>query len=168
MGWKRDIEQMALDKSMCEPFYAALAKVGGRDAALKLYKAGIDWALEHDCPSVSYLRKYFSTYELEHFGIYVDREFSGEVINYHIWQVFHNCTGRIKVELNVDKCIIPTLYLANNSNMSVYVDKFIDIPVFLFDTSKIEVDGKWCLRHVTPDAMYVEPNFKPNIDQPDL
>lgn len=147
-NWKQELEDSAQSLEMCKPYLFTLKnKITNKKDALRLYKAGIDWALENNYPGIDFLRKHFSIKELECMGIYIDREFHGETINDHIFQVFHNCTGNIKVEMNMQKVIIPTLYLASGSNMKVEI-KGTDISVFLFDNSKIDAIGKYKLRKV--------------------
>lgn len=165
--WKQGLIQKAEAYNMCSPYMNALKKVSDKKAALRLYKAGLDGALEHNYPDIDFIRNTFSKSELESFGIYVDRKFNGEIINNHIFQVFHNCSGSIKIELNLEKIIIPTLYLANNTELFVDIDKSIDISVYLFDNSIINAHGKWKKREVVKEASS-DPNYKPNIQMPDL
>lgn len=146
--WHQQLISLAKSKGMCTTFSSCLKKVKTKADSLKLYEAGIDWALENDFAGIEFLRSNYTKRELESFGIYIDREFKGEVINNHIFQVFHNCTGSIKVELNRQKIIIPTLYLANGSSLNVEVDREIDIAVYLFDTAKINSTGKYLIRKV--------------------
>lgn len=100
---------------MCEENRRALGLVETKSDAIALYKKTIDWALENDYPSLSVLKSDFSDCEAD--GVYVEKHFSGEILDDQPVYVFHGCTGTIRVGLNVSKCIIPMLYLANGCDM---------------------------------------------------
>lgn len=115
--WKKQIRREASLHRMCEDNRKALEKVYSKAEAISLYKKTIDWALEEGYPHLSTLRKYFSDCESE--GIFIDRHFSGEILDFEPIYVFHNCSGIIRVGLNVEKKNIPMLYFANGCNMLV-------------------------------------------------
>lgn len=115
--WKRQLRREASVHHMCAENRTALEGVDTMDEAVSLYKKTIDWALEEGYPNLLTLRKYFS--HCEDFGIYVDKDFHGEVLNAHKVYVFHNCSGTIRTGLNVGERIIPMMYFANGCDMNV-------------------------------------------------
>lgn len=102
---------------MCAENRSALENVDTMDGAISLYKKTIDWALEEGYPNMTTLRRFFS--HCEDFGIYVDKDFHGEVLNQQQVYIFHNCTGTIRTGLNIGERIIPMLYFANGCDMNV-------------------------------------------------
>lgn len=164
----RKLEPMALRGKMCDPFLCHIRRARNVDDLLRLYKAGLDWALDNNIPDVKLLQESCSAQKLERYGIFINKHFKGETVNDNIFQVFHNCTGSINVELNREKCIIPTLYLANNTNLNINVNQSIDISVFLLDSSKANVNGKFALRKIACNNEKLEDEFPINFNNPEL
>jgi hypothetical protein len=56
--------------------------------------------------------------------------------------VFHNCTGTIRVGLNLEKKIIPMLYFANGCRMEVKGDSpvLVRVPFYVFGNNEIVAD----------------------------
>lgn len=137
--WKRQIRREASSHHMCEENRSALDSVETKADAVALYKRTIDWALEEGYPSIETLRRDFS--DCGDLGIFVDRHFSGEILNDQQVYVFHNCTGVIRVGLNVRKRIIPMLYFANGCQMTVkpcgssQLD--VRVPLYVFGDNRI-------------------------------
>jgi len=115
--WKRQLRREASVHHMCGENRTALEGVDTLNEAISLYKKTIDWALEEGYPNMGTLRRYFS--HCDEFGVYIDKEFHGEVLTQQQVYVFHNCTGTIRTGLNVGKAIIPMLYFANGCDMNV-------------------------------------------------
>ena len=115
--WKEYLLRQARLNSMCLDNLDALRACQTKAEAVNLYKKTIDWALEKDFPSINFIKNEFG--DCEDLGLFVDRDFHGELLDAHQCYVFHNCRGYITVDLNVKKKIIPMLYFANKCNISV-------------------------------------------------
>lgn len=115
--WKRQVRREASAHHMCEENRTALSSITTKEEAVDLYKRTIDWALEEDYPCLDTLRKNFS--DCEEYGVFIGKHFNGEMLNDQQAYVFHQCTGEIRVGLNLQKRIIPMLYFANGCNMIV-------------------------------------------------
>lgn len=115
--WKRQLRREASVHHMCGENRSALECVDSMDEAIKLYKKTIDWALEEGYPNINTLRRYFSN--CEDYGVFIDKNFHGEVLTEHQVYVFHNCTGTVRTGLNIRKGVIPMLYFANGCDMNV-------------------------------------------------
>ena len=116
-SWKEYLLRQARLESMCTENMDALRACETKADAVALYKKTIDWALEKNYPPVNFIRNEFG--DCEDLGIFVDKDFHGELLDEHQCYVFHNCRGHITVDLNVEKKIIPMLYFANGCNISV-------------------------------------------------
>lgn len=124
---------------MCQENRDALSSIGSIEDAVSLYKKTIDWALEEGYPNFATLQKYFS--DCENLGVFVGREFHGEVLSDQQVYVFHKCTGTIRVGLNVEKRIIPMLYFANGCDMSVkpsFVHGNVRVPLYVFGDNVVK------------------------------
>lgn len=139
-SWKVYLEREARAHKMCADNRAYLSACETKEDAIRLYKQTIDWALEEQYPPLEFLREQFSSHQSN--GIYIDHHFDGEILNEHQVYVFHNCTGHIRVGLNVSKSIIPMLYFANGCKMTVenLEDDFgviSQVPLYIFGKNNI-------------------------------
>lgn len=132
-------------KSLCENYRNPLERCETAAQAIRLYKNCISWALQEQYPTKADLLAFFSDKEtLAENGVYIDMTFNGERIDSHIVCVFLNCKGWISTGLNVDKAIIPMLYLSEGSDLKIKVDDggLHPIPVELYYGSKVDGDLK--------------------------
>lgn len=116
-------------RSLCENYRNPLERCETAAQAIRLYKNCISWALQERYPTKEDLLAFASKETLAENGVYVDTEFNGERIDSHICCVFLNCKGWISTGLNLDKAIIPMLYLSDSSDLKVKVDDGLLHPV---------------------------------------
>ena len=141
MNWKTHLQHLARKHNMCADNRAYLSACETKEDAIRLYKQTIDWALEEGYPDLDFLRKEFGNSQGE--GIFIDHHFTGQPLSEHQVYVFHNCTGTIRVGLNLAKKIIPMCYFANNCDMTIlgveedkdYPDR---VPLYIFGENKID------------------------------
>lgn len=131
---------------ICADGYA-LMRSYDRDSLIDYYIKNPDWCLERNFPTLPVFREHFS--DIEHKGIFVGKKFHGELLNDLQVYIFHNCKGTIKVGLNVDKAILPMLYLANGCRLrivgtGVCAKKPSEIPVYTFGKNDVSArDNKF-------------------------
>lgn len=111
-----------------------------RDKLIDYYLENPDWCLERNYPTLSELREHFS--DIEDKGVYMDKTFHGELMNDLQVYIFHNCKGTIKVGLNIEKAIIPMLYVANGCRLrivgtGILAKKPSEIPVYIFGENDV-------------------------------
>ena len=140
-SWKEYLLRQAHLNSMCTENLEALRACESKAEAVALYKKTIDWALEKNFPSVNFIKNEFG--DCEDLGLFVDRDFHGELLDAHQCYVFHNCRGHITVDLNVEKKIIPMLYFANGCNISVTRANAphtlpIRVPLYIYGENRID------------------------------
>lgn len=102
---------------MCAENRRALDCADTDAEAIALYIKTIDWALEEGYPSYQTLCRYFG--DCEQYGIFVNRDFHGELLDGRDVYVFHNCRGSIRTGLNIKMRRIPMLYFANGCDMTL-------------------------------------------------
>ena len=124
---------------MCAENRHALERVNDKREAVELYKKTIDWALEEGYPTIETIRRDFNDCEVA--GIFVDKVFHGELLDDQQVYVFHNCTGTIRVGLNIKKRIIPMLYFANGCDMDVRgvpgSAMQVRVPLYVFGQNRV-------------------------------
>lgn len=109
------MEQARL-KGICVDGYSEM-RTDNLDMLVDYYIKNPDWCLERDYPTLQFLKEHFSN--IEDRGVFVNKTFHGELLNDLQSYIFHNSKGTIKVGLNVDKAIIPMLYLANGCRLRI-------------------------------------------------
>lgn len=140
--WKQSLLDLAKSNNMCVDNYKALIDCNNKQDAVSLYKRTIDWALKRNYPAIEFLRQEFS--DCEDLGLFVDKEFNGELLDNYQCYVFHNCSGHILVDLNAEKKIIPMLYFANGTNMTISRANSahslpIKVPLYIYGKNSIKV-----------------------------
>ena len=143
-NWKPYLQRLAREHKMCADNRAYLNACETKEDAIRLYKQTIDWALEEEYPDLDFIRKEFANQERD--GIYVCHHFDGDILNEQQVYVFHNCTGTIRVGLNLAKKIIPMCYFANKCDMKILgIDGeriFPDrVPLYIFGDNKINASN---------------------------
>lgn len=116
-GWKNKAQWEIDSHGVCDEYSGLIRRAKSRDAAIDIYKRGIDWSLENNAPSLDLLRENIDACERN--GVFIDREFHGDVLNDESVYVFHNCRGTIRTGLNFGKRIIPMMYFANGCDMVI-------------------------------------------------
>lgn len=138
-GMQSELIKQAKAHGMCTENFRALMSCKDKSEMIALYKKTIDWALEEGYPSLSVLQKEFGHEEDN--GIYVGHAFRGELLDDQQVYVFHQCSGTIRVRLNVSKRIIPMLYFANGCNMRVRCEEDIRVPIYIFGENNVRTEN---------------------------
>lgn len=148
-----DLKQLLIDgackKGICSPGLSMMQDAADIDSLIDYYLANPDWCLERSFPTLPFLRENFSG--IEDKGVFVCKTFRGEMLNEKQVYIFHKCRGTIKVGLNVDKGIIPMLYLANGCRMRIvgvgtgkHVKSPSVVPVYMFGRNDMSArDNKY-------------------------
>lgn len=141
--WKRQLRREASAHGMCRENRDALDSVQDKGAAIDLYKKTIDWALEEGYPNFGTIQRDFA--DCEQYGVFVNKEFHGELLNDQQVYVFHHCSGRIRTGLNTGKKIIPMLYFANGCDMTLSSggdsNLEVRVPLYTFGRNIIKLDA---------------------------
>ena len=137
--WKNKALADIMAHKVCDEYSELTSRAKTKVDALALYKRGIDWCLENDSPSISLLRSYKE--DCAYNGVFIDRHFDNELLIDQPVYVFHNCSGTIRVGLNVAKRIIPMLYFANGCDMVVEGSSpsLARVPLYVFGDNSVDV-----------------------------
>lgn len=140
-------------KGICAEGYKQMLESADVDAMVDYYVAEPDWCLERDFPTLQMLRDHFP--DAGNKGVFVDKTFHGELLNEQQAYVFHNCKGTIKVGLNVDKAIIPMLYLANECRLRIVGVGDItplkpsEVPIYTFGKNDVSAKNNKYVEFIT-------------------
>lgn len=155
---KESLIHTAHAKGICAEGYRQMLESSDIDALVNYYVANPDWCLERSFPDLQTLTDKFADYEDK--GVFVNKTFHGELLNDLQTYIFHNCKGTIKVGLNVDKAIIPMLYLANNCDLEIVGISEIkpikpsEVPVYMFGQNDVSArDNEYVLFRMFPNKL---------------
>lgn len=143
--WKSVVIADAINKGICNEYAGLMRRSKYLTDFLYLYRRGVDWSLENDCPSIALMRQ-FPEERLDLHGIFIDKHFDGEVLMDRDVYIFHNCTGTIKTGLNVQKKMIPMLYFANGCDIKIEsasetpMPSPVRVPLYIFGENKIDFE----------------------------
>jgi len=141
--WKRQLRREASSHGMCRENRDELDSIESKGDAISLYKKTIDWALEECYPNFGVIQRDFS--DCEEYGVFVNREFHGELLNDQQVYVFHHCTGWIRTGLNIPKRLIPMLYFANGCDMTIRpggeLTMEVRVPLYVFGRNLVKLDA---------------------------
>jgi hypothetical protein len=137
-------------KGICADGLKELHHASELSEMIDYYITNPDWCMERDFPDIDTLRAEFS--DIEDKGVFVDKVFNGELLNDRQVYIFHNCTGVIKVALNVEKAIAPMLYFANGCRLKIVGTGdakprvLATVPLYIFGDNKIVAQHNWYVR----------------------
>ena len=136
---KQDLMSAARDKDICKDGYKEM-RTRDINSLIDYYIANPDWCMERDFPDIHTLRENFGN--LGDKGIHVDKNFEGERLDGRLVYIFHNCTGKIRVGLNIDKAVIPMLYFGNGCDMDVLVEDDVIVPFYIIGDNDVRITGR--------------------------
>lgn len=131
---------------ICGEGMSRLRYAPNRDSLVEYYVENPDWCMERDFPDYALLERLAG--ELSGHGVYVGREFSGELLNERQVYIFHGCRGVIRVGLNVERELIPMLYVANGCRLRIVgvgdseagdARHQVNVPVYVFGRNDLSV-----------------------------
>lgn len=141
-AWIRQLRREASSHGMCKENRDALESIQTKGDAIALYKKTIDWALEEGYPNFGTIQRDFA--DCSEYGVFVNRDFHGELLSDQQVYVFHHCTGWVRTGLNVQKRIIPMLYFANGCEMTLKgagpSDLEVRVPLYIFGENRIRAE----------------------------
>lgn len=111
------------------------------DGLVDYYIQNPDWSIERGFPSLDVLRSEFSG--IEDRGVFIGKNFNGEVFDKLQVYIFHDCKGTIKVAMDYENAIIPMFYFANGCDIRVECEQentpAIRVPLYIADGCSVEV-----------------------------
>lgn len=147
---------------ICAEGYAQM-RAYDRDELIGFYVENPDWCMERGFPDLRTLTEEFS--DIEDKGVFVGKTFHGEMLDQRQAYIFHDCKGTIKVGLNVEKAIIPMLYIANGCRLrivgaGVKVSKKnrTIVPVYVFGKNDVSARDNAFVKFTRYDNELLDPH----------
>lgn len=141
----------ARKRGICADGYRTIREAPDREALIRYYLSNPDWCISRGFPDLPTLADCFS--DCADMGVYVNVRFNGQLLNDRQIYIFHNCTGCIRTTFNIEKAVIPMLYVANGCRLRIIGAKpselppdKVKIPVYIF--GKNDVSAR-CNRYVS-------------------
>lgn len=162
-GLKETLMAQARGKGICLGGYSEMR---GRDldGLADYYIANPDWCMERDFPDLATLAEVAPAYEGR--GIFVGREFDGELLDERQTYIFHNCRGTIRVGLNTALGLIPMLYFGNGCRMRVegvgdssggeWRTPPARVPIYVFGDNEVLADDNEAVEFARYDSGIIE------------
>ena len=110
--------------------------------AVGYYVQNPDWCIERNFPTLRFIKEHFA--DCEDMGVFVNKQFKGEVLCGKQTYILHNCKGHVYVAMDYENNIIPMLYAANGTRISVRCKQKenrrhpITVHVYIFDNCQVQ------------------------------
>lgn len=132
------LKSEAIALGLCEQWQSEWAGRLSDAELIGRYKKGIDFAIEHDWPSVEYIKSNFNAELLHKHGIYCDEELRGCVLpEDNILILNGHCTGRVVI----GRYSVATIYVRHTCNLDIRVRDFARVRICLYDNANVSVVG---------------------------
>ena len=122
------------------------------DDAVGYYVQNPNWCIERNFPTLEFIAENFA--DCEDMGVFVNKQFKGEVLCDKQAYILHNCKGRVYVALNYRKRILPMLYLANGTRISVHCNQKenasspIFVPIYVDESSQVKAKDNYFAKYI--------------------
>lgn len=140
MDKKESLMHGARTNGICLDGYNVM-RSANTEALIDYYVQNPDWCMKRSYPPLDEMRNFVDIETRTAHGIFIDHRFDGELLDQHQAYIFHNCTGTVRVALNLEKKIIPMLYFANGCNMTVECTQSnafpIRVPLYIFGENTV-------------------------------
>lgn len=120
--------------------------------AVGYYVQNPNWCIERNYPTLRFIEENFA--DCEDMGVFVNKQFKGEVLSGKQTYILHNCKGHVFVAMDYRKNIIPMLYLANGSRLSVRCNQKenashpIAVPIYVDESSQVKARDNYFAKYV--------------------
>lgn len=122
------------------------------DDAVGYYVQNPNWGIERNFPTLEFIAENFA--DCEDMGVFVNKQFKGEVLSGKQTYILHNCKGHVYVEMDYKKRIIPMLYLANGSRLSIRCNQqenkcsAIIVPIYVDESSQVKAKDNYFAKYI--------------------
>lgn len=131
MNISEELKSQAISCGLCSPWQSEWGEPS-KDELVEKYVRGIDFAIEHNFPSLEYMVRNFDDCMNKH-GVYVSQELS--LKNPRITVANGSCTG----DLLFNEFAVGRVYVRHNSDLTIHVSGMAKVFISLYDNCKIKV-----------------------------
>lgn len=130
----RQLKDQAVSLGLCRQWQGEWDEDRTDTQLIEMFKRGQDFAIQHDYPSLDFIRDNFPQPILEANGIFVDAVAEKDLLNGTY--VF---LGECDMTLRFPRWTAAVLWLRHDSRATIVADEFCKIQVRLYDRSEVEV-----------------------------
>lgn len=132
MNVSEELKKKAISVGLCKEWTEEWGSPD-KDELCNKYVRGIDFAIEHNFPSVSYMKANFNGIMQKH-GIYASEDLSLHNPNMVI------ANGECRGTVYFDRFSVGRMYVRHGSNLQINVSDNAKVFISLYDDAKIEID----------------------------
>lgn len=130
----RQLKDQAVSLGLCRQWQSEWDEDRTDSQLAVMFRKGQDFAIQHDFPSLDFIRQNFPSPILEANGIYVDAVAEERLLN-----GTYILLGDCNVTLNFPRWTAAIVYLRHNSRATINAAEFCKIQIRLYDQSEAEV-----------------------------
>ena len=132
--FRKELDEMGF----CSKFQELWREDFTRTELIDLYRRGIEYCIEHDWPSVEFIKNHFSRDMLRKGRVYVDDDF-GFVAGESGVYVFN---GTSNGTVDFERFDTATIYVRHNSNVVINAGGLSRVFVEVYDNSSVTINQK--------------------------
>ncbi len=128
-----ELRSSAISLGLCRQWQNQWSDNLTNSQLISMFRRGQDFCIEHDFPSLDYIRQTFPKPELERGGVYLDTELDRTLGN-GTYIVLGSCRGVVRFP----RWSAAVLYVRHDSRIRVEADEFSRIQIHLHDSAEAE------------------------------
>ncbi|MCM1295391.1 MAG: hypothetical protein NC311_07590 [Muribaculaceae bacterium] len=130
------LRSQAIACGLCRQWQSEWSADRTEDELIASFKKGQDFAIEHDFPSLEFIKSRFPSVILESNGVYVDADIDARLSN-GTYVLLGSCTGR----LHFTRWSAAVVWVRHDSSVTISADEFCRIQIRLYDNSDAYVSA---------------------------
>jgi len=134
MELQQELKVMAVSLGLCQQWQDQWG-MPDSDELVGKYVEGIDFAIQHDFPSIEYIESNFSKEVLRRNGVYCNDKIIGKK---RVMVLLGNSSG----EIRLNDFEVVTVYARHDSEVKISVSDFASVLVYAYDNAKVTIDNK--------------------------
>lgn len=131
-----ELYRQADEIGFCEKFHGLWKEEMTVDDLIEMYKEGIEFCIDHDYPSNSFIKSNFDIHTLHRHGVFLDDRINGRIIGSGVYVFNGNCEG---VVYTSDFSVV-TLYTRNTTSIKIKTGVYSKIFIHKYDDSEVTVE----------------------------
>lgn len=131
MNISEELKNKAVSLGLCPEWTKGWGKPD-KDELCDKYVRGVDFAIEHDYPSLEYMKNHFDGVMQKH-GIYASEELSLHNPNMVI------ANGKCKGTVYFDRFSVGRMYVRHSSSLHINVSDNAKVFISLYDNAKVDI-----------------------------
>lgn len=129
------LREKAIGEGLCRQWQSEWNRDMDKDELVEMFQRGQDFCVEHDYPSLDFIRENFTEDELARNNVYLDFPVSGRIGN-GTYIFLGECGGEVRVR----RWCAATLWVRHECRIKVVAEEFSKVFIRLYDNAEVEVD----------------------------